>query len=443
MIKRIFIVVLLTGFSQIISLLSVGFLKSLDQTLVYEIGNYESLIAIFTAIISLGLQLVTVRDIALSDKWRGILTNTQRDRFTLSLFILVSVLLFDIFLKRLEFESVIFYLVIPLIALNADYSFYGKGEPERGSLLSFFRVTILSLFIILSVIFKNPFIKVTFILTILLTYFVVGMLSSYFNKQNYFVKPKLNFYQSYLQSLNVGIASTALVFFGLGIVSYASFFYSEQAIANAYLVIKIYVFYIGIKRLMVQILFKELTNEKLIMIVDQIGIISGTSVIIVLFYYPEYAISFFTKDYQKSFSSILYLLPAIFFTSISFAGPLELLLKNKDKFYSWGFILGAAMVLIMVFVFSFNNSSDESYIYMSISIGELIALLIIGWGVDKFNFFRSRLPFVVFSIVGLLGLNYLLLLINLKVVSLLLFATIVVLYILYIVKAKINKNITF
>lgn len=443
MIKRIFIVVLLTGFSQIISLLSVGFLKSLDQTLVYEIGNYESLIAIFTAIISLGLQLVTVRDIALSDKWRVILTNTQRDRFTLSLFILVSVLLFDIFLKRLEFESVIFYLVIPLIALNADYSFYGKGEPERGSLLSFFRVTILSLFIILSVIFKNPFIKVTFIITILLTYFVVGMLSSYFNKQNYLVKPRLNFYQSYLQSLNVGIASTALVFFGLGIVSYASFFYSEQAIANAYLVIKIYVFYIGIKRLLVQILFKELTNERLVKIVDQIGIISGTSVIIVLFYYPEYAISFFTKDYQKSFNSILYLLPAIFFTSISFAGPLELLLKNKDKFYSWGFILGATMVLITVFVFSFNNSDDESYIYMSISIGELVALVIIGWGVDKFNFFRSRLPFIVFSVVGLLGLNYLLLLINLKIVSLLLFATIVVLYILYIVKAKINQNITF
>ena len=58
MIKKILFVAFFTGFSQIISLVSVGFLKTLDQSLVYDIGNFESLIAIFTAIISLGLQLL-------------------------------------------------------------------------------------------------------------------------------------------------------------------------------------------------------------------------------------------------------------------------------------------------------------------------------------------------------------------------------------------------
>lgn len=442
MIKRIFIVVLLTGLSQVISLFSVGFLKSLDQSLVYDIGNYESLIVVFTAIISLGLQLVTVRDIALSDKWRQILTNTQRDRFSLSLIIFVSVLLFDLFVRTLEFESMLFYVVIPLIALNADYSFYGKGEPEKGALLSFLRVTILSLFIILSVIFENTYIKISFIITILLTYFLVGILSSYFNKQHYLVKPSICFYKSYFKSLKVGVASSALVFFGLGIVSYASFFYTEQAIANAYLVLKIYVFYVGIKRLMVQILFKELKDDKLVKIVDQIGIIIGITVIIILFYYPEFAISFFTKDYQKSINSIMYLLPAIFFTSVSFAGPLELLLKNKDKFYSYGFIFGALAVLVLVFIFSFADNNNEAYIYLSISIGELTALLIIGWGLNKLKFFKSRLPFVVYSVIGLFLLNYLLLLIAIKIVSLILFIVIVIGYVLYIIKSKINTNVS-
>ena len=100
MIKRIFIVALLTGFSQIISLVSVGFLKTLDQSLVYDIGNFESLVVIFTAIIALGLQLVTVRDIALTDNWEKILLNSQRDRFTFSLLILVIVVCFDLFFKE-------------------------------------------------------------------------------------------------------------------------------------------------------------------------------------------------------------------------------------------------------------------------------------------------------------------------------------------------------
>ena len=144
MIKKFFIVAFLTGFSQIISLVSVGFLKTLDQSLVYDIGNFESLIVVFTAIISLGLQLVTVRDIALSDKWKQILLDSQRDRLTFSFLVLISVLAVDLFFKRLEFDSLLFYVVIPLIALNADYSFYGKGEPERGAFLSFLRVGILT-----------------------------------------------------------------------------------------------------------------------------------------------------------------------------------------------------------------------------------------------------------------------------------------------------------
>src|SRR5690606_30990777 len=150
MIKRIFIVALLTGFSQIISLVSVGFLKSLDQSLVYDIGNFESLVVIFTAIIALGLQLVTVRDIALADKWQKILINSQRDRFTFSLLIFVGVICFDLFFKEIKPDHLLFYIVIPLIALNSDYSFYGKGEPVKGAFLSFLRVFILSIFIILS-----------------------------------------------------------------------------------------------------------------------------------------------------------------------------------------------------------------------------------------------------------------------------------------------------
>src|SRR5690606_3034118 len=121
------------------------------------------------------------------------------------------------------------YLVIPLIALNSDYSFYGKGEPIKGAFLSFLRVSILSLFIILSVIFENPYVRFSFVVTILFTYLIVGFLSSKFNSQSYIVKPRIDFYKSYLKSMNVGLASFSLVFFGLGVVSYASLFYTEEA----------------------------------------------------------------------------------------------------------------------------------------------------------------------------------------------------------------------
>ena len=440
MIKKFFIVAFLTGFSQIISLVSVGFLKTLDQSLVYDIGNFESLIVVFTAIISLGLQLVTVRDIALSDKWKQILLDSQRDRLTFSFLVLISVLSVDLFFKRLEFDSLLFYVVIPLIALNADYSFYGKGEPERGAFLSFLRVGILSIFIIFSVIFENNYIKITYIITTLIIYLAVGLLSSYFNNQQYFVKPKLDFYKSYIKSLNVGLASFALVFFGLGVISFASYFYNEKAVANAYLLLKIYVFYVGIKRLLVQILFKELKDDSLVKIVDKIGIITAVTVIIALVYYPEYSIKFFAKDYEESVKNLIYLLPAIFFTSISFAGPLQLLLKNKDKTYSFGFILGAIIVLCLVLIFSFVDSNDESYIYLAISIGECIAIFIHGWGLNKFRFFASRGIYAIGAITLLFVINYLYLLIGIKTISLLLLILTVLFYILYIFKIKINSK---
>jgi len=425
MIKKILFVAFFTGFSQIISLVSVGFLKTLDQSLVYDIGNFESLIAIFTAIISLGLQVVTVRDIALTDKWQQILINSQRDRLTFSFLVLVGFLTVDFFFKRLELETLLFYAVIPLIALNSDYSFYGKGEPKRGAFLSFLRVGILSVFIIVSVIFKNPYIKITYIITTLLIYCLVGWLSSYYNKQTYFVKPKIDFYKSYLKSLSVGLASFALVFFGLGIISFASYFYTEEATANAYLLLKIYVFYIGVKRLLVQILFKELKDGTLAKIVDQLGIIIAFALIIILFYYPEFSIKFFTKNYQKSVENLIYLLPAIFFTSISFTSSLQLLLQNKDKIYSFGFILGAVLVLILVFILSYVDNGNEASIYLAISVGECLVIIIHGWGIDRFKFFQIRGLYALSAGMLLFGLNYFIMMLNSNILSFIVFLVLV------------------
>jgi hypothetical protein len=433
---RIVLVGFLTGFAQIISLLSVSFLKTLDQSLVYDIGNYESLIVVFTAVISLGLQVVTVRHIAISKNWQQILINSQRDRLTFSFFVVFGVICFDFFIKTIQIENIIFYSVIPLIALNSDYAFYGKGEPIKGAFLSFLRVSILSLFIIFSVVFENQYIRISFIIAILITYFLIGFLSSRFNQQAYFVRPKINFYKSYLKSMNVGLASFSLVFFGLGVVSYASLFYTEGAIANAYLLLKIYVFYVGIKRLIVQILFKELTSEKLIKTIDHMGIVVGSAIIVILIYYPEYSIKFFVKDYEKSAYNLYYLLPAIFFTSISITSSVNLLLKLKDGVYSIGFILGAILVLISVFLFSLYDNSNEAFLYVSISVGELIVILIHGWGLSGFKFFKERFLFIVGTILILFSLNYFLLMIDNKLISLFILGALLSGYILYTLKFK-------
>jgi hypothetical protein len=240
--------------------------------------------------------------------------------------------------------------------------------------------------------------------------------------------------------LNVGLASFALVFFGLGIVSFASYFYTETAVANAYLLLKIYVFYVGIKRLLVQILFKELQDDNLVVLVDKIGIIIAITVIIVLLYYPEYSIKFFTKDYIKSAYNLMYLLPAIFFTSISYAGSLELLLKNKDGIYSFGFISGAIIVLGLAFIFSFVDNTNEAFIYLAISIGELIVILIHGWGINKFKFFIMRLPFALVAAGIIYVLNYGLLFINFKMLSLIILLIIIGAVLVFILFDKMNTK---
>lgn len=439
MIKRFFFVALLTGFSQILSLVSVVFLKNLDSSLVYDIGRYESLVVVFTAIIALGLQLATTRDLAISNSWKNILLKGQRDRFTFSIIIFIVVLITDIILTDLKLEMFLFYSIIPLIALNADYSFYGKGEPVKGAFLSFLRVGILSMFIILSVIFNNPFVKITYIITVLIVYFLIGTLTSYYNKLSYLMKPKLDFYKSYIRSLDIGLASFSLVFFGLGVVSFAGYFYTEKAVANAYLLLKIYVFYIGIKRILVQVTFKELGDEFLFKKIDQIGSIIAVTVIIMLFYYPEYTLKYFIKNYQSTLHYNYYLLPAFLFTSVSVASSQNLLLKKKDKVYSFGFITGAIIILLLVFIFSFIDKNNESYIYLSISIGELIVILIHGWGLNKFNFFKSRLVFIIFIGILFSSLNYIFLLLEFKIMSL---ALLIMLASLTIIFAflKINKQ---
>ena len=156
-------------------------------------------------------------------------------------------------------------------------------------------------------------------------------------------------------------------------------------------------------------------------------------------FYPEYSIRFFAKDYEKSVHNLYYLLPAIFFTSISITSSVNLLLKLKDRFYSLGFIIGSLFVLALVFLFSIYDNSNEAYLYLSISIGELIVIAIHGWGLNKLLFFKERFLFILSAMILLFSLNYLLLLTGYKLPSLFLMAVLVSIYILYNLKVKSNK----
>ena len=97
--------------------------------------------------------------------------------------------------------------------------------------------------------------------------------------------------------------------------------------------------------------------------------------------------------------------------------------------------------MLLVFIFSFVDNTNESHIYLAISIGELCVIIIHGWGLGKLKFFKDRVFYFIPFAIALFTLNFLLMMIDYKIISLIAFVVIVSVYILLILKTKISKQV--
>ena len=407
MIKRLLIIASLTGLGHLTTLLSLKYIaKYIQNDTIALIGEIDSLTLLIVAIIAFGLQLSSTRDIALLENWKTELIEAQSARVTLSIILIVVGLSGYIYTKNYVF------FFAPIIALNADYALYGRGMPIMGAFVSLIRVLIPSIVLVIASVYFTNNIVFLFVTSIVFSYFITGLLVSFTLKVNYFVRPKFKSLKKYLGNIDIGIASFSMFFIGIGIINVVSYFNDDEAIAIAYIALKFYMIFKGVRRIIVQTFFKELMEDSVSLKVDSFAMVAGLVFFNTLLFYPNAIISLlFSERYSSYTTTFIILGLAGFLSSFTTSSGTRLLLQKQDKAYSWNLIIAALLTVISGILFSVFMKHNPAYISISVLIGEITLSILNIKSINEKNFITDRmkhlLPLGLLTII-FIGSKYLL-----------------------------------
>lgn len=396
MIKRLFIIGLLTGIGHYVTLLSLKYISErLNDSTMAFIGKIDSLSLLIISIIAFGLQLSTTRDLALLDNWKKEYYSTQSARITLSLALSLFGFLGFFFSKNYLF------FIAPIIALNADYALYGRGKPITAALIALLRVLIPTLTLMFSSIYYLNYLVLNYSISILFTYLITGVLVAKILKVTYFIKPSIKNLSKYLIHFRIGLASFAFFFIGIGIINVLSFFYNDTSLAIAYVSLKLYMIFKGIRRIIVQSFYKELTEVLVAIKIDYFAMIVGIVFLISLTLFQETVVLLlFDEKYVTYIYTFSILGFAGFLSSLTTSSGTRLLLKKQDKQYSDNLIIAAIITVVLSILFWFLFGNKPYLISLSILIGELILsiLNIISLNEKKYIVSRFKIIYPLFGI---------------------------------------------
>lgn len=391
MIRRLLIIAVITGLGHLTTLLSLKFITNYatDKTIAY-VGEIDSLTLLIVSIVAFGLQLSATREIALLHNWKKEFYKTQSARVTLALILMILGTTGYFFSKNYLF------FMAPLIALNGDYALYGRGKPIAGSFISLLRVTIPSLTLVFASIFFQHYIIQLFVASLIMTYLLTGVLVSKALKTTYFVKPNLKSLNKYISNFNIGIASFSLFFIGIGLINILSYFNDDKTIAVAYIALKFYMIYKGVRRIIVQAFFKDLIEKTVALKVDVFAMIAGIIFLDTLVFYPKVIIALlFDEKYVAYTMTFVILGLAGFVSSFTTSSGTKLLLKKKDKAYSINLIVAAAITIIGGIILSFLEQPKPFYISVAVLLGEITLSLSNIRSLSESHFLLKRIKYII------------------------------------------------
>lgn len=389
MIKRLLIIGGITGIGHIATLLSLKFIsKLIDESTIAYIGELDSLSLLIVSIVAFGLQLSATRNIAITENWKKELYETQSARITLAIILVVIGVTGYFTTKNYLF------LISPLIALNADYALYGRGKPIVGSFIALLRAMVPSLTLVLaSLIFKEYIIEM-FVISMAFTYVIAGILVSKSLKVSYFVRPNFKSLNKYIENFNIGIASFSLFFIGIGLINILSYFNGDSTIAVAYIALKFYMVFKGVRRMIVQAFFKELKDSMVALKVDYFAMIAGIVFLNTLVFYPKVIIPLlFDQKYAVYSYTFIILGLAGFISSYTTSSGTRLLMKKKDKEYSLNLIVAAGITIASGVLLSIFMKDRPFYISLAILLGEFTLSLLNVRSLNEKSFLYERLKF--------------------------------------------------
>lgn len=397
MIKKLLIVGGLTGAAHFITLISLKIIsKNVLEENIALIGEVDSLLLLLISIVSFGIQLSTTRDIALAKNWKDIYYSSQSARFTLSLFIILFSLLGFIITKYW------LLLAAPILALNGDYALYGRNMAEKGAFVAFLRVLLPSLTLIYFSFYNEKYIVIGFSISLVTAYLLAGLLVSRFLQTRYFVKPGITYLKKFLVDFKIGVAGIALFFVGIGIINIVSYFYIESVMAVAYVALKLYMIFKGVRRIIVQSFFKELAKAKVTLQIDYISTVAAIVFLFSILLFPQTVISImFDEKYLADTSIFIILGIAAFISSFTTSSGTRLLLLKEDNKYVINLVVAALVTILSGVLFSFIFKDRAMYIGIAILLGELCISVLNIISLKEKDFIKNRVKqvFIPFSLI--------------------------------------------
>lgn len=350
MIKKFTNVFILTLISQIISLLSLSYIikRNATDSFLEFIALLDSSYLIINTLLSFGIIQIASREIVVSEKWETVLAETQNIRLNFSYFLLLFGVLLLLITKN---DYFLVFLFSPLIALNVNYLFYANGRPQVATKNASIRSFILSFSLIFLGFFEYFSNKIYFCLFVLgLIY--VAFASNYESQTK--IKYKINtaFFSKYSKSIWIGITDLAIIFLEFGILFFATFFYRDTIVAEAYILIKIVTIVKGFQRMIFQVFYDQLIQKAKAFLLDQIILFIGFSFFVISFFFSNEIFQIlYSKNNTLLNQNALFLSIALLIGSFILASMARTLIIKKDKIYIrsyiWSFILSFFTMLVM------------------------------------------------------------------------------------------------
>jgi len=369
MLKRLALVALFTGSAQLATLLALKFLSgSMDAGELKQLGEVDSLINLIINVIGLGLLMSSVRNIAISSDWGKEIDLAQGARLTLSL------LMMPLAAWGINNHNYLIFLFAPVFALQADYALYGRSYPVLAAIISFIRVLTPYLGILLAFHFYPRWNVTAFAIVSVLIYLIAGIFIARFFKRPYIPRPSLRSLHLYVKSLSLGIVSLSYYFIGLGLITFAVYFYHDATIAVAYVGCKAYMIFKGVLRMINQSFIKEMTDHAVQLKVDQLAGLAGFLFFAGVFFFPNSFIRLLlnkTLDFDKSMLTTLAAagLVSAIFTSYT----TQAILEKKDRSYAVIAVIASLSAIGCCIVFSWFSQSPTG-VFLGIFIGELVSV---------------------------------------------------------------------
>ena len=370
MLKRLVLVALFTGSAQVTTLIALKFLAgSMDASRLSALGEIDSLLNLIINLIALGLLMSSVRDIALSEDWRGEMAKAQTARLTLALCLIPAAIWSW---KNPDYRIFVF---APVIALNADYALYGRAYPVVAAIIAFSRVLLPYVAVLIAVNHHSTHAVDIFLLSSVLVYFGSGIFIARFFGQPYLRRPSWKSLHLYWKSLDLGVVSLSYYFIGLGLIPISVYFYNDRTVAAAYVGCKVYMIFKGVLRIISQSFIKEMISSKVQLQVDRLTGFAGFLFLAAVLLYPATFMRLFLSKALEFDKNMLIILAAAGLVSAVLVSYINrAILEKKDRSYS--IITGIASVAAIGFciILSFFLPSAAS-VFIAIFVGELLSVI--------------------------------------------------------------------